>query len=274
LSAAVSSESLEKDDNRLSTLDTTQSLQENPRNNLLWFVTKKPNSLAAVFSLQGLGLLLSSLVILFFLALHFPLESTWRLCLGLGAVPSIIAFYLRWKMHESKTFKNAARRFQHDRDSCTTGDSSESDLSDFKKIATMQSIEDNNPIEKNKIETHSTSPLNMNQQIAASCHHSVELQKSRDPPTQMSCFNTLKYRKHWKKSGKLLYLFRYALLGSCLSWFLIDVTLYGVASYKTDLSKMILESTLTDMKTNGKSLDNAPHIAGSSPQHPGSFKYY
>ena len=55
-----------------------------------------------VFSMQGFGTLLCSLILI--LATHgIPNEETqWRFCLAMGGAPMAIAFYFRWKMHETE----------------------------------------------------------------------------------------------------------------------------------------------------------------------------
>jgi len=63
--------------------------------------------LAFVISMQGWGMLLSSLVAMIGLSLQMSLEALWRMLLGVGALPSLVAFFLRWRMHESNTFSKA-----------------------------------------------------------------------------------------------------------------------------------------------------------------------
>ena len=57
--------------------------------------------IAGVFSLQGLGMLFSSLLPIIFIKSGVSLELTWRLLLGFGAVPAMVALYFRVKMHEA-----------------------------------------------------------------------------------------------------------------------------------------------------------------------------
>jgi len=64
-------------------------------------------NLASVISMQGFGMLLSSLVAMAALMCGFSLEVTWRVILAFGAFPSFIAFFLRWKLHESAAYENA-----------------------------------------------------------------------------------------------------------------------------------------------------------------------
>ena len=244
LSASVSMESSDEEDEEEGylTKQNNKSAVLEPRKHWLWFLHQKPNSLAAVFSLQGVGLLLSSLVIMAFLALHFSLETTWRLCLGLGAVPSAVAFYFRWKMHESIEFKSAAKRFGEDRDSCSTEPSSDTNDSHFKDKSLSQEEEKKYAAVNN---VYSLKKDNPNDGVHSASPYttvrSIRTESEEPGNCKLSFLNFSRCKKHYRKSSKLLYSFRYALIGSSLSWFLIDITLYGVASYKTDLSKMLLQ---------------------------------
>ena len=56
--------------------------------------------------MQGFGTLLCA-VVLVTVSYSFPhnYDLMWRLSLGFGGVPMIIAFYFRWNMHESAAWK-------------------------------------------------------------------------------------------------------------------------------------------------------------------------
>lgn len=62
-----------------------------------------------VLSMQGFGMLLSSLLAMLCMWMDVPLETTWRFLLGFGAAPSLAAFCMRWRMHESKMFSAVQR---------------------------------------------------------------------------------------------------------------------------------------------------------------------
>src|SRR5579883_970156 len=57
-----------------------------------------------VFSMQGLGLILGPLVAIVLLSSGFSQDLTWRLMLGLGAVPALATFYLRRQIAETPRF--------------------------------------------------------------------------------------------------------------------------------------------------------------------------
>ncbi|HEU5377341.1 MAG TPA: MFS transporter [Ktedonobacteraceae bacterium] len=57
-----------------------------------------------VFSMQGLGLILGPLVAIVLLSSGISQDLTWRLMLGLGAVPALATFYLRRQIAETPRF--------------------------------------------------------------------------------------------------------------------------------------------------------------------------
>mmetsp|Transcript_95380 Transcript_95380/g.199547 ORF Transcript_95380/g.199547 Transcript_95380/m.199547 type:complete len:469 (+) Transcript_95380:62-1468(+) len=68
--------------------------------------------IAGVFSMQGWGMLLSCLLVLFLLWIGVSLEWTWRIVLIFGAVPSAAVIFVRTKMEETTIFKEAQQE-QH-----------------------------------------------------------------------------------------------------------------------------------------------------------------
>ncbi|MEO8971052.1 MAG: MFS transporter [Ktedonobacteraceae bacterium] len=57
-----------------------------------------------VFSMQGLGLILGPLVAIILLVAGINHDITWRIMLGLGAVPALATFYLRRQIAETPRF--------------------------------------------------------------------------------------------------------------------------------------------------------------------------
>jgi len=60
-----------------------------------------------VFAMQGAGLVVGPLVASIFLASGASTNLTWRLLLGLGAIPGLAVFYLRRQIHETPRFAMA-----------------------------------------------------------------------------------------------------------------------------------------------------------------------
>lgn len=63
---------------------------------------------AAVFSMQGWGMLMSCIVVLTLLAAEVELDVVWRAALIVGAIPSALVIVLRYKLEESNMFIEAA----------------------------------------------------------------------------------------------------------------------------------------------------------------------
>lgn len=60
-----------------------------------------------VFAMQGAGLVVGPLLAAILLASHVPDGDTWRLLLGLGAIPGLAVFYLRRQINETPRFAQA-----------------------------------------------------------------------------------------------------------------------------------------------------------------------
>jgi PHS family inorganic phosphate transporter-like MFS transporter len=67
-------------------------------------------NLATVFSMQGIGTVLCSLVLVTLTStLGTDYNAQWRTALAFGALPMVFSFYFRWKMHETSWEKEAKR---------------------------------------------------------------------------------------------------------------------------------------------------------------------
>lgn len=66
---------------------------------------KRGSLMSAVFAMQGVGALLSGIVVYLCLYLGFSNAFTWRFALAFGAVPVMIAFPYRLRMHETESFE-------------------------------------------------------------------------------------------------------------------------------------------------------------------------
>jgi MFS family permease len=60
-----------------------------------------------VFAMQGAGLIVGPLIASILLASGISNSATWRILLGLGAIPGIAVFYLRRQIHETPRFAMA-----------------------------------------------------------------------------------------------------------------------------------------------------------------------
>lgn len=70
---------------------------------------KRGSLMSAVFAMQGVGSLVSGLVVISCLLLGYSTSFTWRFALAFGAVPPLLAFPYRLRMHETETFERVKK---------------------------------------------------------------------------------------------------------------------------------------------------------------------
>lgn len=63
-----------------------------------------------VFTMQALGLIIGPLLAVAFLSAHINGDLTWRLLLGLGALPPLAVFYMRRRLNETPRFQIIQRQ--------------------------------------------------------------------------------------------------------------------------------------------------------------------
>jgi PHS family inorganic phosphate transporter-like MFS transporter len=129
---------------------------------------------AAVFSMQGWGMLLSCVLALVFLFFEMPLEYIWRALLFIGALPVAAVIYFRAQMEETRRFKES-----HDR----------------------------------------------------------ELEQSGG--------ETVTFLAHLSHSWKIVKKFWHPMIGTTMTWLILDITFYGTGSFKTRISGFLVETDAT-----------------------------
>eukprot|EP00928_Gymnodinium_smaydae_P063750 TRINITY_DN47249_c0_g1_i1.p1 TRINITY_DN47249_c0_g1~~TRINITY_DN47249_c0_g1_i1.p1 ORF type:complete len:477 (-),score=105.73 TRINITY_DN47249_c0_g1_i1:37-1467(-) len=125
--------------------------------------------IAAVFSMQGWGMLLSCIVVLALLAAEVRLDVVWRVALIVGAIPSALVIIIRYKLEESSIYVEANR-----------------------------GIEDQVP---------------WAERFQASLSH---------------------MRAFWRP-----------LVGTTMTWLILDITFYGIGSFKSRISGFLVETNAT-----------------------------
>jgi len=88
--------------------------------------------MAGVFSMQGVGSLLSAAVVMACLSLGMSDGFTWRFSLAFGAVPVLLAFPWRLMMHETETFTRVAEERKQEQEAsklCAVGGTGGTDSS-------------------------------------------------------------------------------------------------------------------------------------------------
>ena len=168
---------------------------------------RRGSIMAAVFAMQGVGALISVLVVLLCLKFGFSSGFTWRFALAFGAVPAAIAFPYRLRMHETETFERVK---QERRDAAATVTPSASYGSIASLAGSTTILNDRDKSNDSKV----SQPLN-NLALATS--------KSR--------YDEIKYA--------FLY-YKWHMLGTALSWFLLDVDFYANGIFNHDVTALVL----------------------------------
>ncbi len=73
-------------------------------------ITSRGKYIGSIFSMQSLGLIVSSVLALIFFKSGIPLDITWKILLAIGAIPSLIVIYYRRKLPEPPRYTVAMGR--------------------------------------------------------------------------------------------------------------------------------------------------------------------
>ncbi|HXL38540.1 MAG TPA: MFS transporter [Ktedonobacteraceae bacterium] len=144
-----------------------------------------------VFSTQALGLIIGPLLTILLLLNNVDLNLTWRLLLGLGAVPALATFWLRRQIAESPRF------------SLAHGDIAEADRAIEMATNSQKNVKaDGNERERQLLDTDQT--------------NQYQATESSLPPRKKSWIDilTTPYMLVW-------------LIGTAGAWFLLDFAYYG-----------------------------------------------
>lgn len=163
-------------------------------------IKHRGSMIAAVFAMQGVGILVASLVAITTLSIFKSLieqdqlyiDYVWRLCLGLGCVPAACALYSRLTIPETPRFTAAV-----------TGDH-----------------------EQARKDAETVLRMNRSGEVATTSFESGQTTDTLDPilaPVNNHTTFYRDFRAHFGKwrNGK-------ALLGCMISWFALDVAFYGI----------------------------------------------
>eukprot|EP00922_Rhytidocystis_sp_ex-Travisia-forbesii_P058347 GHVS01086251.1.p1 GENE.GHVS01086251.1~~GHVS01086251.1.p1 ORF type:complete len:622 (+),score=85.29 GHVS01086251.1:234-2099(+) len=223
--------------------------------------SRSVRAVAAVFSMQGVGMLCSPLIVLLLLS-FLPLWLIWRVVLAVGAVPTAVVLWWRWQLHDREPVVdgegNGKRKkgyqrvrdlsrqvtieLQHgivgsERSSSTPTDDhqAENPEGSLKRGA----VEDTEDVSADEADLQST-----NTACAATSPSAVVVGKTVSGDIA-ACTAAHSYTRQSSVACCDDWL---ALFGSCASWFLIDVTLYGNGSFKSVVLGTIYQpvSTMTE----------------------------
>eukprot|EP01069_Polyplicarium_translucidae_P008462 Polyplicarium_translucidae@DN3225_c0_g1_i2.p1 len=170
----------------------------------------KSRAVTKVFACQGLGMLLSPSVVLVMLVGGVPLERVWRIALAVGALPSAAVFYFRWV---TRTHGTPRGRFRIE------------DSAEF--VSARKEAIELSQMGRRDTPRGGRSPAS---QGGSSQHTYARV------PAEPSFLSA-----DTGGGGSLYRVAPHAmtLVGTALSWFIIDVTLYGAGSFKTLINEAL-----------------------------------
>jgi len=151
-----------------------------------------------VFSMQGLGLILGPLVAIVLLLAGINHDLTWRIMLGLGAVPALATFYLRRQIAETPRFTLAMK----------------GKLEDAARAVNMVTKEQNGRRSDNGVVALPALSQSQNKAALAAVSSDATMQSKKKPGR--SWLYLLLTRRY------LLWL-----IGTSGAWFLLDIAYYG-----------------------------------------------
>lgn len=183
-------------------------------------------------------MLLSPLFVMLLISTGVSLEATWRLCLGVGAIPSAIAFFFRWRMSESSSFKDSKRNL-----SLVNSDASTTVLDSQSSVSTA-SVVNSSPANVER-SGQVVAEKQWKQPTTKKPKCSEKSQSVKPAKQKLTCS---KFGKHLKHIWQTLKQFRWVLIGTSLTWFLIDITFYGTGSFKSAVVGEMFETDVARLR--------------------------
>jgi hypothetical protein len=190
--------------------------------------------MASVFAMQGVGSLISVVVVLLCLGLGMSAGFTWRFALAFGAVPAILAFPWRMRMHETETFERVK---QDRREAAEAAEAAASNPSLMPAGMTTLGGYGGTEIDKSMPEKFGgfeqlkgSSDLAQDDILAAKAGAEALRNEGLDSGTR------------WSEVKRAFRYYKYHMVGTALSWFLLDVDFYANGLFNHDVTALILSN--------------------------------
>jgi MFS transporter, PHS family, inorganic phosphate transporter len=196
---------------------------------------KRGQLMSAVFSMQGVGALLSVVIVLVSLSTGFSSAYVWRFALAFGAVPAILAFPWRLRMHETESFEKVKQaRLQSSAILSRANSHGSMDASSHGQNnnggggsvgLVLFGDELSTPTGKSSTTGTTASKISTPSTPSAS---SVASSIAAATPSRLS------------EISRAFKYYKYHMLGTALSWFLLDVDFYANGLFNHDITSLIL----------------------------------
>lgn len=187
----------------------------------------KIRNLCITFSMKGVGQVLSGLVLISTTQLISDSDLQWRLALGFGAVPMAVAFYYRWNMDETLSFKSISLRENTKRKmQISMYRDKHSSIRNKHNTATVSTSLISNPFKNSETITQTSPHFLTTDAIASynSINESVSNEIDKNQSVKM---------KTWESLHK----FRFVMIGTAGSWFLLDLVYYANGLFSGSITR-------------------------------------
>ena len=162
-------------------------------------------AISLVFAMQGVGKILAAAINAICISSGMPLDSAWRFALGFGAVPGLLTVYWRWKIEESHHFKAVV-------------------AADNAPATSVNPMRSRGGSAGGGAGADGDSPFASPVSVPSLAPAPAAALRAPDGLVQaLAKPKTSDFRK----TLATIFEFRYVLLGTAGTWFLLDITFYG-----------------------------------------------
>eukprot|EP01036_Dinobryon_divergens_P027355 gene27355-36119_t len=218
---------------------------------------RRGSLMAAVFAMQGVGSLISVFVVIACLSLNLSAAFTWRFALAFGAVPPLLAFPWRLKMHETETFE----RVKKDRLSRTAYKQNPNLTLKYTGVPVTHAAEQPPQMmtyfaEKTSAKSSFSKPRSANSYGEDGVNDPAGL-ADPFPKDSIRVLHSLNSSFRGGSDGgrlseilRAFTFYKWHMFGTALCWFLLDVDFYANGLFNHDVTSLIL--TAKGVKTTAK----------------------
>ena len=194
--------------------------------------------MAAVFAMQGVGSLISVVVVLLSLGLGMSAAFTWRFALAFGSVPAILAFPWRLRMHETETFE---RIKQERREAAEASESSSSGAPTAAGGGTFKPGSYGGTAPADRAIASKLSKIEGDNEAGGGDQADVDMNQAKAYAEQMKK-EGLDSGTRWSEIKRAFRYYKYHMVGTALCWFLLDVDFYANGLFNHDVTALILSN--------------------------------
>eukprot|EP01038_Epipyxis_sp_PR26KG_P005966 gene5966-8220_t len=195
---------------------------------------RRGSLMAAVFAMQGVGSLISVIVVILCLGLGMSSGFTWRFALAFGAVPAMLAFPWRLRMHETESFERVKK--ERNAISQMANEQQYTPIIYYDNISSTSNMNSNH----GQLSGNTNTNYNSTNNILNNSNHNGD--SSQTPLTHEAPSNThpTMATSRLTELSRAFKFYKYHMLGTALCWFLLDVDFYANGLFNHEVTSKIL----------------------------------